>query len=156
MENKAYDQIIKLLTRKEYCESEIRKKLFDLGFDISEIDSAVSLAKQRKYLSDERYTECFIRDQVFSLHGKSVILYKLKTKAINQEIIERIFDNLEIDWDKVAVDYFVFKRYHLSDYKTDQKNKAKIMRNMVAKGFTFDNIKYCFDYDFSLVDNLYY
>lgn len=156
MENKAYEQIIKLLTRKEYCESEIRKKLFDYGFSLEEIEPAVSLAKQRKYLSDERFTECFIRDQVFSLHGLTAILFKLKSKAISKEIIDSTLDKLEIDWNKTAVDYFIFKRYHLTDYKKDQKNKAKIMRNMAARGFSFDSIKYCFNYDYSQVEATFY
>ena len=51
----AYSTALRMLTRREHCEAEVRQKLESRGFDEIASDSAIEELKNYGYLSDARF-----------------------------------------------------------------------------------------------------
>ncbi len=80
-----------LLTKKDYTESGIRKKLLDGYYSQEQIDETVRYLKDYGYIDDERYVRNY-----FSVHiqscPKNKIVKKLVEKGISYDLIESLVD----------------------------------------------------------------
>lgn len=82
-----------LLTKKDYTEAGIRKKLSEGYYSQEQIDETVQYLKQYGYIDDKRYVRNY-----FSVHiqerTKNKIVQKLIEKGISFELIESLVDEI--------------------------------------------------------------
>lgn len=104
MDNDLLTYAYRLLSRKDYTELELRKKLksrfpSETGF----FDTIIDKLKAYNYIDDEKYTTRYTLSKCKSGYGPRYIRYKLKEKGIqvDQEQISLIIEN-EIDLAMIA------------------------------------------------------
>ena len=100
----AYEYALRLLTIKGRTTGEIKNKLFHRDYSIETINKTLDKLMNMGYINDEKYIEDFIKEKC-SLPGMSrkAIFYKLLNKGLDKYIIEKKFNEAEIDDYNTAV-----------------------------------------------------
>ncbi len=91
---KAYLYGLRVLGRREYSESELRKKMKLKGFEKDHIDSSINQLAEKNFINLDRYTEYKIRSLIQKSYSISMIQSTLENEDIkvDQEFIESIFE----------------------------------------------------------------
>ena len=123
---------VRLLARRDHSEHELRAKLKQRGFSMTEIDAALERVKNEGYLDDERIKvrmiEKLVREQRSGLH---VIIGKLRLMGltVSTETV-REYLSVEAEWglaqsllEKQKVDF-------------DQENYPRLVRILNNRGFS--------------------
>ena len=84
-----YSKMAQLCSRSEQCSADIRKKM--VAYEIMDelVDEIIIKLKEEKFLDDERFVKAYVSDK-FRLNkwGKIKMRYYLKTKGLNDDLIE--------------------------------------------------------------------
>ena len=137
--------IYDLLSKREYSEKEIKEKLltkFSKKVEKEEkselkdqIEEVVQVFIDNKYLSNERYTEAKTRSLINRKNGPKKIEQELKMKGISESLIKQYLSENE---DKLSEEILKLKEKYGSI--EDQKEKQKIYRRLLYKGYTYDQV----------------
>jgi regulatory protein len=139
MISKAYSYLLKILSIKDYSLIEVQEKLNLKGFDTEEIEQAINLGLEKKFINDERMAEnlviCYL-----SKKGQGWVKNKLKSRKISNETIQKVMSTYQEDQ---LSDIFINNlkktlgiKYKIADWKVlDMKVKQKIYMYLSSKGF---------------------
>ena len=119
---KAVTYIMSLVAKREYSISDLTNKLMS-KYENQIVDSAINYAIEHNYVSDERYSEMFVRYRANNYYGPKKIYYELKLKRINENIISSAIENCGISFEERAKEYFdrKFADSDLNDRKLKEK-----------------------------------
>ena len=131
---------MRALSRREHGFIELQRKLAQHFNDTQIIQEELTHLVEQGYLSDQRFTESFIRYCSNNGKGPQRIQQELKQRGINDNLIEECIAKAEIDWFELAKQVRC-KRYGDTTPK-DFQERAKQMRFLQYRGFTTDQIKY--------------
>ena len=132
---------IGLLSRREHSIVELKQKLSAKVKDDIEpqaIDDIIEYLLVNDYLSNERYAESVIRNRISRGYGWQYIKQALKQKGIDSYTASQALNEQEVDW-YLQAELTYSKRFG-DDEITDPKDKAKRIRFMQYRGFSFDEI----------------
>lgn len=126
---------------QDRCTQEVMRKL--LGWQVDE-ETSRQLLQQLKndgFIDDERYVHSFIRGKVgIKQWGKQKIRMSLLQKGINKELInkylEKIIPQQYTDNLQIAI-----RKWTQSHGDITQDNITKLYRHLMAKGYTYEEIK---------------
>ncbi|WP_067867181.1 regulatory protein RecX [Neptuniibacter marinus] len=135
-----WNRAIVLLARREYSKGELRKKLLLISGDI-DVESVLNDLELAGYQSDLRFVESFIRMRVSQGHGLMRIRFDLKRKGVDEALIEEVLEASEVDWFELAFELYE-RKYAISSKPLDYKERARRVRFMSQRGFSFDEIQY--------------
>lgn len=82
-----------LLTKKDYTEKQIRKKLSEGYYSEAQIDLTIQFLKEYRYIDDVRY----VRNYFFAYiqtKPRNKIIQKLLEKGISQDLIDSLVDEI--------------------------------------------------------------
>lgn len=127
------------LARREYSHKELKQKLFERFPDSAEIEQVLDALTKDGLQSDARFADSFFRLRVNAGYGPNYIRAELRQRGIDEALIAEVFSEQGVDWLEAARQVFD-KKFRGVDL-SDQKARAKCMRFMQYKGFTFDQIK---------------
>lgn len=82
-----------LLTKKDYTEAQLRKKLLDGYYKDEIVDKALEYVKSYGYIDDERYVKSYFSIHILSKPRK-LIEQKLIEKGISTKLLEEIVDDI--------------------------------------------------------------
>lgn len=142
------DRMRKLCSRREYCESDIIKKINALckGEANSVVTSEIiSQLCRDKYIDQMRYARAFVRDKS-SLDGwgEIKIKYTLRKKGIDPDVIMTALD--EIDEEKAGKRLAALITAKYKSLRGDEKEKEmKLYRFGIGRGYKYDEIKAIYD-----------
>lgn len=133
--NKALD----LLARREHSRFELRNKLL-LRFRDEEqlINRVVEDLESENLLSDQRFTEMFIRGRVAKGNGPIRIALELRQKGVDASMVELALAELDVEWCE-ALKALSLQKYGAAP-AVDDKERAKRIRFFQNKGYTADLI----------------
>jgi regulatory protein len=124
---------VRLLARREHSVYEIHQKLSQRDFEEQEITQAISELKLGGWLSDDRFTEAYIRMRQQKGFGPLRIAMELNERGVKQGIVEK---HLQAD-DEIWLQ--ILKQQYQKKYRgkpvEDYSDKAKRMRFMQYRGF---------------------
>jgi len=124
----------KMLTRHEIYEKLVRKEV-PKAF----IAEALDWLEEQGYIDDFDYAVRFIRDSVtLKKRGKMRIMQELRFKRVSQEVIDRAFDEAEVDFGE-ALEVALEKRARGLDLG-DRKDRDRLIRHLVGKGFGIGDV----------------
>ena len=129
---------VKLLARREHSVQEIRQKLRQREFEDQEIDQTVIELQQGGWLSDERFTEAYIRMRQARGFGPVRIAIELRDRGIDDALVDQYLDPGAAAWLESLREQYD-KKYagrSIADYN----DKAKRIRFLQYRGFTLDAI----------------
>jgi regulatory protein len=136
----------KLISRREYSVGMIRKKLREKFPAASSelVKEVLDYLAEYEFVSDERYTEIYVRTKAAAGWGKTKIAFKLKQNGLDKDLVSKYLERIEDQTEIVAdlVDRKFSRLISLEiEYDDRQKLKNKVYRFLAQKGFSYDQIK---------------
>jgi regulatory protein len=134
-----------LLTGREFSRAELAKKLdkrfgSDPAVSGPMVTAELDLLQQQSLQSDERFTEAFLRSRIYRGHGLARIRMDIRQKGIAEDLLNTAVEAADTNWFALARE--VSERKFGRGPATDQKDKARRMRFLQYRGFSFEQIKY--------------
>ena len=136
-EGEFYDYALRLLGKDNYTVSAISNKLFGKGADTKQVSSIIERLEKEDLLDDERYAKVFVEDvaELRSI-GKNKALAELRHKGIDESILSQLAFPEEKEYERAcAAACLLDKKYSRA---ANGAKKDKAIRNLIAKGFTYD------------------
>lgn len=137
----AKNKAIELLSRREHSQLELKQKLKQRGFSEQHIQQALHELNDKKFQSDERFAESYIRARANKGFGPQRIKQELRERGINEDYIEIAFEQCEIDWEQLI------KQVHRKKFLVvakDFKKQAQQKNFLQYRGFYFEQIEKLF------------
>jgi len=136
--NELFARGVRLLAMREHSVKEITNKLFDKSDNADAIHAVVDELLEKKYLSDERFTEAYIRARGNRGFGPVKIKSELKSKGVSSSLIQDYLNESASIWFDNAQSQYL-KKYgdaSISAYNAWAK-RARFLQN---RGFTMEHI----------------
>ena len=135
------DIAVRYLTRREYGVEELRQKLLQRGAESTLTDTVVSALVDENLVSDQRFTEMYIRMRVRRLFGPLKIKGELRSRGIADYLIEDALPSDQETWFDSATQW-ASKR---CQGELDYAGRAKIYRSLRNRGFTHEQANVALD-----------
>lgn len=133
------EKALRILEFRNHSEKEISRKLLQAGAKPEDIEKTIEFLKEYHLINDEAYAKALAHDlQHLKKYGKNRIKSELFEKGISCDIVEEIMSTFSDDEDVLTE--LVRKRIK-NDF--DKKNKDKIMRYFIYRGYSADEIRNC-------------
>lgn len=125
-----------LLAKREYSKQNLQQKLIELGASAEDAEVLVEELAENQYQSDERMVGMVVRSQIKQGRGLARVKQALKKHHLDESLAEESLQ--EVDWLQQA--YQLKVRKFGTDISKDPKIKAKQIRFLQYRGFSFDII----------------
>lgn len=121
---------------KEYCRSEILKKLLEKGADNQETEAVLERLEKERYIDEGRYAHAFSSDKIrFNGWGKVKVRYALRNKGLSDAVIEEALAQIdEQTYVRVLKDFIASRRRTLQA-PTSYALGQKVARAAISRGF---------------------
>ena len=129
------------LGRREYGCRELSQKLQRRGVDTATAQSVTADLAAEGLVSDSRFTGVFVRSRISRLVGPLKIRAQLRQKGIDDALIEEALAGHAGTWEESAYSW-VEKR---AMGNLDRKEKARIYRSGMNRGFTHEHMMRALD-----------
>ncbi|KTD78370.1 recombination regulator RecX [Legionella waltersii] len=139
---KALDSALRLLARREHSVSELLIKLEQKGHVKDEIQNALDHCRNHGLQSDTRFAEVCCRARVRQGYGPLRIKQELKSKGIDEDVIDSVLQLEEGNWGQYAYEAWQkkYKRFGNQSFEDMQKQQ----RFLLYRGFDWDIITQMF------------
>lgn len=134
---------LRLLTRRDRSEAELRQKLQQFGFCTSAIDETINKCREYNYLDDQRYAK--ERARSFMRNGRGVgqkIRQDLRRRGINEALTEQAIENAEAEFssDQILRDQLSrrFPSFHYA--RADDRERRRVISFFQRRGFPLEQI----------------
>lgn len=134
------------LAMREHSAKELKEKLGrKYAAWPSLLDSVVQELIEQNLQSDERFATAFISMRQRQGKGSQLIRLELYERGINSELIASCLDEFDSEWQSLACSVRC-KRFGV-EHPKDQREKARQMRFLHARGFSGRHIQQAFNLD---------
>jgi len=134
------------LARREHSRGELASKLSAKAFDREEIDVVLDKLESDGLLSDQRFSECFVRSRAQAGFGPRRIAVELQQRKVSDAHQRDAFLQLACDWRDILQQQWQKRR--ATQVLGEARSYAKQMRYFVNRGFSPDMIKQVLQDDF--------
>jgi len=152
------DRAMRILAMRDHSEAEFRRKL-SLSAERAamyaknqahepepvtpeQIDRVVAWCYESHYLDDARFAERFVASRSRKGYGPQRIRMELGQKGVAKPLIDETLAATDIDWQKMAFD--AAERKFGLPLPIEWKEKAKVQRYLMTKGFFSEDIRAVF------------
>ena len=135
------DIAMRYLTRREYGIEELRQKLLQRDSDPDIAEKVVTDLVDENLVSDQRFTEMYVRMRIRRLFGPLKIRGELRSKGISEHLIAAAMPDGQETWFDVATQW-ADKRCH---GELDYAGRAKFYRSLMNRGFTHEQANVALD-----------
>ena len=132
---------IRYLSRREYAIEELRQKLVQRGADDLLTQQVVSDLADEGLVSDQRFTEMYVRTRLRRLFGPLKIRAELRARGVSDHLISEELPRDQSVWFDLATQWA--SRRHRGEL--DYTGRAKIYRSLVNRGFTHEQANVALD-----------
>lgn len=135
------DKLEAQCSKREYCVSEIRQKLFKaLEGDTARADEVLESLLAGRFVDDSRYASAFAREKAaLTGWGPVKIRYSLRAKGIAPSVIDAAIE--EIDSGKAEEKMFRLLENKRKSLEGDPQLKLKLIRFMLSRGYEYSDIQ---------------
>ena len=140
-EVEVHEIAVRYLTRREYGIEELRQKLLQRGADQAIAEKVVSDLADENLVSDQRFTEMYVRTRMRRLFGPLKIRGELRSRGISDFLITQELSFEQETWFESASQW-AEKRCH---GELDYAGRAKIYRTLMNRGFTHEQANVALD-----------
>jgi regulatory protein len=137
---RAKKRAMHLLEKMDRTEQQLRTKLREAGYASEAIEEAISYVKSYHYIDDERYARTYIR-----IHQQSKSKQRLKMdllkKGIDKEVIDLALEE-EFEQSEEEMILQLLKKKHYDPSTADQKERNKMYRFLMQRGFRSSDISH--------------
>ena len=147
MEGLGFNEILKRLeyfcAYQERCEYDVLEKIKKLGLEGPEkTQPFIKRLQKEGFLDQKRFVDSYIMGKVsIKKWGVNKIRAGLIQKRIKPDVIARGIMQIDTDlYQENLRSLFEKKIINLADYKTDYKQKSKVVRFLSSKGYTAEDV----------------
>lgn len=133
---------LRALTRREYGEHELQRKLEQRGFPAELVTQALSALRGQGLLDDNRYADSAVRHHVLRGHGPIRIRAELRAHGLQSEAVELAIGGANVDWMQLACE--VRRKRFGSALPKTAAERAKQGRFLQYRGFDSAQIRAAF------------
>ena len=133
-ESEVRDIALRYLARREYAVEELRRKIEARGADPVIVDSVITGLVEENLLSDERFTEMYVRMRIRALFGPLKIRAELRGRGVTDAVIARYMPGGDDAWFETASEWARKKCTGNMDYAA----RGKVYRSLMNRGFTHE------------------
>ena len=127
----SFGYALRLLSRRDYSEFEIRKKL-ENKFDKEDIENTIKKLVERGFLSDERYVKRIIEKYTFvKKYGYLKVQYELLHRGISYDVFSPILDEAYPEEREKENALFISKKRPID----------KLKRYLISRGYRLSVIR---------------
>jgi len=141
--SKAFSTALRILTRRDRSETELRQKLYQVGFPVAAVDSAIAKCREYNYLDDHRYaTE---RARALMRSGRGVgpkIALDLRRRGLDEVTLQQALACAESEFSVTELLRNQFhRRFPSFDYATaDNRERRRVVSFFQRRGFSMEHI----------------
>ncbi len=137
----ALNKAASLCSRKEYCSSDIRKKLITWELTDEQSDEAIKWLKKEKYIDDSRFAEYYVRDKfLFNGWGRIKIRFQLRAKGIASEFVDEALSTIDEDNYREKLAELLHSKKRQIKNKDHWQTKSALARFAQSRGFEPDYV----------------
>lgn len=142
-DSKAFSAALRLLTRRDRSETELRQKLEQFGFSLTAINTAVEKCREYNYLDDSRYAK--ERARALMRNGRGVgrkISLDLRRRGIDPEKIQQAISAAEEEFPPATLLRDQLQR-RFSDFNyatADNRERQRVISYFQRRGFSLSEI----------------
>lgn len=142
---KVLDRMRNLCSRREYCRSDIMKKVLKaLDGDKAGAEKIIETLVREKYIDEIRYSSAFARDKAsIAGWGETKIRYMLSAKGIPRDTISLALE--EIDEGKAAGRLEKLMENKFKSLKDDPQCRMKMLRFALGRGYGYEEVSSVLD-----------
>jgi regulatory protein len=129
---------VRLLAQREHSRVELYRKLQSRFADSDFIDLVLDSLEEQGYLSDERFTEEYLKSRKRKGYGPLRIRAELQERGISQELIACHLEEGDSEWYRLMQQAAASK---LGSFAKDSKSQQKIARFLEYRGFPVSMIR---------------
>jgi len=125
---------------QERSHSEVRNKLYELGFSSVTVEEQIAALIARDILNEERFAIAYARGKWRMLQwGKVKIKHQLKFKKVSDYCITKALKEIPEDEYYALIEKLTKRKWmELKGERSKQTKKAKVFRYMLQKGYEQD------------------
>lgn len=138
------NHLFKMLARREHSILEIREKLQKkYPEEGDEIEKIIKEFLKENWISEERYCEAFIRNQILKKTGPQKITQKLLQKGIEMELIDKKLEEIfpihqQLDFILELANQKYENLKNRKKEETEFQLQQKVLKFLISRGFDFD------------------
>ena len=132
---------VRYLTRREYGIEELRRKLIQRGSNPDTAEQVVAGLADENLVSDQRFTEMYVRTRIRRLFGPLKIRGELRSLGVSDYVIAEAMPAEQETWFDSASQW-ADKR---CKGELDYAGRAKIYRSLMNRGFTHEQANVALD-----------
>lgn len=133
-----FSRALKYISSRLKTEKQMKDYLSGLKYDKEAIEEAIKKLKNYGYINDEYYAKTFI-EIAGKTKGKRYLKQQLISKGVSDEQIELSLENSNDD--NEACENVCRKWLKNKPLPLEQKDKEKLYRFLLSRGFNYDTIK---------------
>lgn len=130
----AFDKSLNYLANIK-SEKQIRDYLYQKGYTKRVVEETIEKLKSYKYIDDLAYAKLYVKSYKLT-KGKRLLAFELKTKGIDDRIIDEVCENIDTEEDAIKT---IAEKY-MKNKEKNQKNLSKLFNYLSGKGFEFSMI----------------
>lgn len=150
---------LKILAKREYSRRLLLDKLLKKSCDFDVCEQVLNELESKSFLSDQRFSDAFVRDAVIKLRGPVRITSELEQKGVERDVITDALSQIT-DWQAIALSSAKKKVSYeaaLDCFESEQleflmaENKKKVMSHLSYQGFNYDmceSVAKCLERDY--------
>jgi regulatory protein len=132
---------------QERCHSEVRNKLYELGFGKTDVEYQISELISAGVLNEERFARAFARGKWRMLKwGRVKITQQLKAKKVSDYCIKKGLSEIDgEEYEAILLKIAEKKAEELKKERNIRAKMAKMQRFLLQKGYEHDLVKYALE-----------
>ena len=135
------EMAVRYLCRREYGIEELKQKLTYRGADSMLAEQVVGDLSDENLVSDQRFTEMYVRTRVRRYFGPLKIRGELRARGISDHVIADELPKEQEIWFDTASEWA--NRRHTGEL--DYSARAKLHRSLMNRGFTHEQANVALD-----------
>lgn len=132
-------QAIRFLSRREYCEQELARKLVSRGASQELAQQVVDNLKSSDLVNDDRFAQALIRVRMARGYGPVKIRSELRQRGVSSELIDEHLEISSSTWQDVIVR--VLNRKYRDAPPDNYREWAKRARFLQSRGFESSQVR---------------
>lgn len=140
------NRMMRLCALREYCSSDIQRKL--AGLPAAEQEEVLAALRRGAFLDDARYARAFARDKsALQGWGSLKIKLALQAKAIDAAVIAEALEEIDAPAAEARMAQVLGAKWKALERESDPaRRRDKFFRYAQGRGCTYDQIKQMYDH----------
>lgn len=131
-----------LCSRREYCISDIKRKLERYALPDGAVEEIIVALKSNKYLDDARYAIAYARDKSsLAGWGPKKITFSLRGKGISPDVINMALEEIDSSKATERMEEILLRKWKSLSKEDDlEKKRVKTIKFAMGRGYPYDEV----------------